>query len=49
MAHRSTAGAAGRCSAPELVRFHVHDVLFVLLIIAVFGVLALCAKGAEKL
>jgi len=27
----------------------VHDVLFVLLIIAIFGLLALCAKGVEKL
>lgn len=27
----------------------VHDVLFLLLIAAVFGFLTLCAKGAEKL
>jgi hypothetical protein len=27
----------------------VHDVLFVLLVILVFGILALIAKGAEKL
>jgi hypothetical protein len=31
------------------VRSWVHDVLFVLLIAAMFGVLALCAKGVEKL
>jgi hypothetical protein len=27
----------------------VHDVLFVLLTIVIFGLLALCVKGAEKL
>jgi len=27
----------------------VHDVLFILLILAIFGLLALCAKGVEKL
>jgi hypothetical protein len=32
-----------------LVEPSVHDVLFVLLIIAVFVVLAVVAKGAEKL
>jgi hypothetical protein len=27
----------------------MHDVLFILLIVALFGLLALCAKAAEKL
>ncbi len=35
--------------APSRVGVPVHDVLFILLILAVFGLLALCAKGAEKL
>ena len=34
---------------PVFVGVPVHDVLFVLLTIAVFVVLALVAKGAEKL
>jgi hypothetical protein len=34
---------------PPRVGVPVHDVLFILLILAVFGLLALCAKGAEKL
>lgn len=42
---------ADRCGLPftHLVGVAVHDVLFVLLTIGVFVVLALVAKGAEKL
>ena len=36
-------------ASPSRVGVPVHDVLFILLILAVFGLLALCAKGAEKL
>lgn len=34
---------------PVCVGVPVHDVLFVLLTILIFALLALCAKGAEKL
>jgi hypothetical protein len=34
---------------PRLLEFLVHDALFVLLVILVFAILALVAKGAEKL
>lgn len=41
----------GRCGVriPAHVGVPVHDALFVLLILAVFGLLALIGKGAEKL
>jgi hypothetical protein len=50
----SSCSADGRLAgqtarAPLLVGVPVHDVLFILLILAVFGLLALCAKGVEKL
>jgi hypothetical protein len=32
-----------------VLEFPVHDVLFILLIAALFGFLALCVKAAEKL
>lgn len=34
---------------PAALEFPVHDVWFVLLTIALFTLLALCVKGAEKL
>jgi hypothetical protein len=34
---------------PSLVGVAVHDALFILLILAVLGLLALRAKGAERL
>jgi hypothetical protein len=48
-------GSAENCWAgayravPSALESQVHDVLFVLLTIVVFAILALIAKGAEKL
>jgi len=44
------AGPAGVPITPfKSLEFHVHDVLFVLLAVLVFVILAVIAKGAEKL
>jgi hypothetical protein len=42
-------GSVGVAEHPSCVGVAVPDVLFVLLTLVVFGVLALIAKGAEKL
>ena len=49
---RTSGGSAGSVWVavhPICVGVAVHDVLFVLLTLVVFGLLALAAKGAEKL
>ncbi len=37
------------CRAPTGLGVRMHDLLFIALIVALFGLLALCAKAAEKL
>ena len=49
LARRRTAGPAHAAPFTSVLESQVHDVLFVLLIVVVFAILALIAKGAEKL
>jgi hypothetical protein len=47
--HRGGPGQRADCDPPSIEEPAVADVLFVVLIVAVFAVLALVVKGVERL
>jgi hypothetical protein len=49
MVRRVNAGSGGGAAHPVVDGAAVADVVFVVLTIVLFAVLALCVKGAEKL